>query len=251
MGGVVFIVATVIAYVAGHLALTHPAGPAAAPAGPTTTGLVLLGLFVGLGAVGFIDDFLKVRKRNSLGLNKRGKLIGQLVVGAVFGDRRAASSQRRASGLTTVASTTSRSSGTSTWLDIGKVGAVIVFVFVVIATSNAVNLTDGLDGLATGASVMVLGGVHADRVLAVPALVRRPGLPARRPYCYEVRDPLEIALIAGGGRRRLRRLPVVEHVAGPDLHGRHRRAGARRPDRRPGDGHPDGCCCCRSSAACS
>ena len=37
------------------------------------------------GAVGFLDDFLKVRKRNSAGLNKRGKLLGQILVGAVFG----------------------------------------------------------------------------------------------------------------------------------------------------------------------
>ena len=39
------------------------------------------------------------------------------------------------------------------WLDLGKVGAVLLFVFVVMSMSNAVNLTDGLDGLATGASV--------------------------------------------------------------------------------------------------
>ena len=46
---------------------------------------MLLGLFVFCGAVGFIDDFLKVRRRNSGGLNKRGKLLGQLLVGATFG----------------------------------------------------------------------------------------------------------------------------------------------------------------------
>ncbi len=46
---------------------------------------MLLGLFVFCGAVGFIDDFLKVRRRNSGGLNKRGKLFGQLLVGATFG----------------------------------------------------------------------------------------------------------------------------------------------------------------------
>ena len=85
MGGVVFIVATVIAYVAGHLALTTLPEQQIAQVGPTITALVLLGLFVFCGAVGFIDDFLKVRKRNSAGLNKRGKLLGQLLVGAVFG----------------------------------------------------------------------------------------------------------------------------------------------------------------------
>ena len=85
MGGVVFIVATVIAYVAGHLALTTLPAEQIAQVTPTITALVLLGLFVFCGAVGFIDDFLKVRKRNSGGLSKRGKLFGQLLVGAVFG----------------------------------------------------------------------------------------------------------------------------------------------------------------------
>ncbi len=82
MGGVVFILATVIAYVAGHFVLaTLPANQLGAPTGITTTGVVLLGLFVGLGAVGFVDDYLKVRKRNSLGLSMRQKLLWQTVVG--------------------------------------------------------------------------------------------------------------------------------------------------------------------------
>ena len=84
---------------------------------------MLLGLFVFCGAVGFLDDFLKVRKRNSGGLSKRGKLLGQLLVGAVFGIVALyfPSTQR----AETVASDeASRSSGTSSWLDIGKVGAV-------------------------------------------------------------------------------------------------------------------------------
>ena len=86
MGGVVFILATVIAYVAGHFVLaTLPARQLGAPTGITTTGVVLLGLLIGLGAVGFVDDFLKVRKRNSLGLSKRQKLFGQTVVGLACG----------------------------------------------------------------------------------------------------------------------------------------------------------------------
>src|SRR5205814_3922437 len=70
----------------GHLILLTFAGGSNAPSRHiTVTGVVLLGLFLFMGVVGFIDDFLKVRKRNSLGLNKRGKLIGTILVGAVFG----------------------------------------------------------------------------------------------------------------------------------------------------------------------
>ena len=63
-------------------------------------------------------------------------------------------------------------------------------------------------------------------------------------YCYEVRDPLEIAMIAGAAAGGLRRLPVVEHVAGADLHGRHRRARPRRADRAAWRWPPGPCCCC-------
>ena len=95
-----------------------------------------------------------------------------------------------------------------------------MFVFVITAMSNGVNLTDGLDGLATGASVLVLGAY---------ALIgfwqyrhwcgddRRT--PVRNDYCYQVRDPLEIAMIAAAAAAAWGGLPVVEHVPGADHHG--------------------------------
>ena len=46
--------------------------------------------------------------------------------------------------------------------------------------------------------------------------------------CYTVRDPLDVTLVAAAGAGRLPRLPLVEHQPGPDLHGRHRLAGAGR-----------------------
>ena len=76
-----------------------------------------------------------------------------------------------------------------------KLGAVVVVIwilFMVIGTSNAVNLTDGLDGLATGASVMtflafiLIGVWEFGQGCAVA-----PGL-----NCYEVRDPLDLAVLA-------------------------------------------------------
>ena len=123
--------------------------------------------------VGFLDDFLKVRKQQPRP-EQRGKLLGQLV------DRRRRSAslalqlpQHRhgrhgrpsthLSFIRDIACSTSARSARSS-----------LFVFVVIAMSNGVNLTDGLDGLATGASVDGARRVRADRVLAVPALVRRP-----------------------------------------------------------------------------
>jgi phospho-N-acetylmuramoyl-pentapeptide-transferase len=194
MGGVVFILATVIAYVAGHFVLaTLPAKQLGAPTGITTTGVVLLGLFVGLGAVGFVDDFLKVRKRNSLGLSMRQKLLWQTVVGVLCGW---AALWFPSSGLEheTVAASTISFVKDLRWLDITQYGALALFVFVVLSMSNAVNLTDGLDGLATGTSVAVIGSYAFIAFWQYRHWDVDPAY--QEPYAYEVRDPLEIAIIA-------------------------------------------------------
>jgi phospho-N-acetylmuramoyl-pentapeptide-transferase len=193
MGGVAFIVSTVIAYVAGHLALNTLPSAQIAQVGPTITALVLLGLFVFCGAVGFLDDYLKVRRRNSGGLNKRGKLIGQLLVGAGFG---IVALYFPSSNTETVGSTNISFVKDISWLDVGKVASVIIFILVVMMTSNAVNLTDGLDGLATGSSVMVLAAYGFIGFWQYRHWCADPQYGARSSYCYAVRDPLEISLIA-------------------------------------------------------
>lgn len=195
MGGVVFIFATVIAYVVAHLSLTTLPEKQIAQITPTITALVLLGLFVFSGAVGFIDDFLKVRRRNSGGLNKRGKLLGQLLVGAAFG---IIALSDPGSNTETVGSTKISFIRDIDWLDIGKVGAIILFVVVVLGATNGVNLTDGLDGLATGTSVMVLGAYSFIAAWQYQHWCADTSGYASNPnnYCYSVRDPLEVAMIA-------------------------------------------------------
>jgi phospho-N-acetylmuramoyl-pentapeptide-transferase len=191
MGGVVFIVATLAAYMAGHVTLNTLPSEQIAQVGPTMTALVLLGLFVFCGAIGFIDDFLKVRKRNSLGLSERAKLVGQMLVGGVFG---VAALSRESSNGQTVASTTLSFIRDIDWLQISKVGAVVVFILVVISTTNAVNLTDGLDGLATGVSVMVLAAYGMIAFWQYRHWCADPNYTLD--YCYAVRDPLEVAMLA-------------------------------------------------------
>jgi len=193
MGGVVFIVATVFAYVAGHIALTTLPERQIAQERPTMTALVLLGLFVFCGAVGFIDDYLKVRRRNSDGLSARGKLLGQAIVGGGFG---VAALYVASTNGQTVASEHISFIRDISWLDVGKVGSVLVFVFVITAMSNGVNLTDGLDGLATGASVLVLGAYAVIGFWQYRHWCADDAYSHVNDYCYQVRDPLEIAMIA-------------------------------------------------------
>lgn len=201
MGGVVFIMAVVIAYVAGHFVLaTLPSEQLGAPTGPTTTGVVLIGLFVCLGLLGFIDDFLKVRKKNSLGLNMKRKLFGQMLFGAVFGYLAlyfpSAPPERE-----TVSDNTVSFVKDIPWLDLTRVGVLVLFVFVVMSMSNAVNLTDGLDGLATGASVMVIGSYALIAFWQYRHWDNDPSYTGR--YTYEVRDPLEIAIVAASAAAAL------------------------------------------------
>ncbi len=194
MGGVVIILATVIAYVVGHFVLaTLPPNQLGAPTGITTTGIVLLGLLVGLGLVGFVDDLLKVRKRNSLGLSKRQKLLWQTVVGLFCGVVALWFPSEGVEHETVAASTISFVKDLR-WLDISAYGALALFVFVVLSMSNAVNLTDGLDGLATGTSVMVLGSYAFIAFWQYRHWDVDPDYTGT--YTYEVRDPLEIAIIA-------------------------------------------------------
>jgi phospho-N-acetylmuramoyl-pentapeptide-transferase len=177
MGGVVFVLATVLAYAIAQLVVMGKEGR-----GVTATGVVLLGLFLAMGLVGFLDDFIKVRKRRSLGLTKRGKIVGQLAVGAGFAILALEVPNDKHQ---TVGSTAVSFVRDVDWAHISKVGAVILFAFVVIATANAVNLTDGLDGLATGSSVMVL---IAFSLIGYWQF--------RHANLYDVRDPLEVALVA-------------------------------------------------------
>ena len=79
MGGVAIIGSTVVGYAVAHVVLAIRG-----QGGPTASGLLALFLMVGLGTVGFLDDFIKIRRQRSLGLRARAKFLGQLVVTVAF-----------------------------------------------------------------------------------------------------------------------------------------------------------------------
>jgi phospho-N-acetylmuramoyl-pentapeptide-transferase len=144
MGGIVMVGALVVAYLATRP--TIAAGITFSPAG-----LALILAAVGFGSVGFVDDFLKVRRQRSLGLSKAQKFIGTAVVSVLFSLLVVAFSGD-------TGTSTSLSFVRPTALDLG-VFLFSVWVFVILtSSSHAVNLTDGLDGLAAGSSILVLAG---------------------------------------------------------------------------------------------
>ncbi len=182
MGGTVIILATLFGYGVAHAAFVQ---------GFTASGLLVLMLMSGLGLVGFADDFIKVRKQRSLGLNKTAKLVGQCAVAVGFGVL-ALQFPAPGTGLTPASEHLSFTHDYAA-IAFGAVGFVIWAYFMVSATSNGVNLTDGLDGLASGTAVMVFG---AYVIIAFWQFGHSCLLPASAANCYMVRDPLDLAVVA-------------------------------------------------------
>ena len=183
MGGAVIVLATVVGYFGAYLFLIGQGR------GPTASGLLLIYLLVGLGAVGFLDDYISIRNQRNLGLNKTAKLVGQLVVGISFAIL--ALQFRNSNGLTPGSTVLSFVRDIAP-LTLGTVGFVAFALLLISAFSNAVNFTDGLDGLASGASVLVFGSyliVSFWQFGHDCARLQEAG-------CYSVRDALDITLIA-------------------------------------------------------
>ncbi len=133
MGGISIIAASVAGYFVAHIGSAF-----------TTRGIVGVVTIIAASGIGFVDDWIKVRHQRSLGLNKRAKAGAQLIVALAFA----------LSAVTWLKVDThlSFTRFNSTGINLGKVGWVILAVLVIVGFANAVNLTDGLDGLAAGSS---------------------------------------------------------------------------------------------------
>ncbi|WP_072313298.1 phospho-N-acetylmuramoyl-pentapeptide-transferase [Agrococcus sp. Marseille-P2731] len=187
MGGLVFIVATVLGYFGGKLLGQDQ---------PTMPALLILLLMVGMGAVGFVDDFLKISNQRSLGLGGWAKVAGQVVVSVLFG---VLAITVPAAGGRPVVDTVISGVRDIPWLDLTAWGAMGGIVFVLwillmnVSASNAVNVTDGLDGLATGSVILSATGFafiafwqfNQSCFSADPAA-----------GCYDVVQPLDVATVA-------------------------------------------------------
>jgi phospho-N-acetylmuramoyl-pentapeptide-transferase len=179
MGGAVFVVASLIGYVVAHVVTDDPA---------TASGILVLLMMTGLGLVGAIDDFLKIFRQTSTGLRSGSKVVGQVIIAAVF----AVEVLQRPDGF----DLTPADARLSFLRDIGPVIGTVPFVIwaiiMVVGTSNAVNLTDGLDGLAAGATVLVL----AAYVLIGTWQERNDITAFLSAQNYQIRDPLDLAVVA-------------------------------------------------------
>ena len=187
MGGIVIILATLLGYFVAKLANAET---------PTISALLVLLMMVGLGLVGFADDFIKTHRQRSLGLTGWAKIAGQGVVATIF----AVLSLQFPNEAGETPASTKISLVRDLPIDfmaLGTIAGTILFIlwiyFLVASTSNGVNIADGLDGLATGSSIMAIGAFAVigfwkfnqacDEMLSTSA-------------CYTTRDPLDLAVVA-------------------------------------------------------
>ncbi len=136
MGGVLIVLATVIPTLL-WAELTN---------GFTLTALAVL---VWLGVLGFMDDYLKVVRKKTEGLIGRYKIVGQVSIGLILG------AVLIAVPFTDVPATWTQIPFIKTWhVDLSWWAYILFVAFIITGSSNAVNLTDGLDGLAAGLSAI-------------------------------------------------------------------------------------------------
>jgi len=184
MGGVVILLSATAAYLVATIATGGL---------PSASGWLLMVLFFGCGAVGFLDDYIKVYTQNNAGLSSRRKMAGQTAVALLFGvlattlfiDERGV---RPASPYISI---------THDWgIKLPLVVVLLVIWFIVTATANAANFTDGADGLLAGASALIFGAYTIVNVWQNNQLCgsSRPTVVESR--CYEVRDPLDLAIFS-------------------------------------------------------
>ena len=177
MGGLVIVAGAVLGYVFGHVGAGGASGFLERF---QDSGVLAIVTIIALAVLGFFDDFIKIRKARSLGLQKRAKFIGQLFIAVAFG----------LLAVEVVDIGTDVSFFRSTALNLGIMFYVWVFVMIA-ASSNGVNLTDGLDGLAVGSAAQVLG-----------AFVVIGFWQGRHRVFYDLAahgsDPFDLAIVAAG-----------------------------------------------------
>jgi phospho-N-acetylmuramoyl-pentapeptide-transferase len=194
MGGIIIILASVVGY---FIAVLTSGGD-----GWSISALLVLFMMIGLGIVGFIDDFLKTRNQRSLGLGGWAKVAGQVIVATVFA--LIAINFPNAEGFTPASTDISVIRDIPiNLMVIGGIPAIGILLyliwinFIATAASNGVNVTDGLDGLASGASILAIGsyiiiGFWQFNQSCFSTSIDTDNISK----CYTVRDPLDLAIVA-------------------------------------------------------
>jgi phospho-N-acetylmuramoyl-pentapeptide-transferase len=187
MGGTIFIVGTIVGYLVGSFTGNNP---------PTVSGLLVVWMMVGFGVVGFIDDYMKVRRQNSLGLAGWRKIVGQVLVTVPFGI--VALNFPNSLGQTPASAYVSvfRDVPGLWFMAFGPIIGWLLYLawvsLIGVASSNSVNVTDGLDGLAAGSGIFVVGAYS----LIAFWQVQQSCASVASAACYGTPYPFDLAIIS-------------------------------------------------------
>ena len=202
MGGVVIIFGALLGYAGAHFRLFTLGDGFDFRMYPfTPEGLLAVLAFVGMGFIGFLDDFAKYARKHNQGLSKRWKFLGQLAVAGTF-----------AWGAQQIGVSTELSFVRPLGIDLGPILYFLLVLFMLTAAANAVNLTDGLDGLVAGSVALVVGAY----VLIAFWQFRNIAV-----YLIDINGALDLARFAAAIVGAALGIPVVERGTGEDLHGGH------------------------------
>ena len=148
MGGLVIIFAVVVGFIVSHFRLFSLGEGFGFSSRPFTyQGWLALLAFVGMGLIGFADDYAKYARRQNRGLSKRWKFLGQLAIAGFF-----------AWGAVSIGASTKFSfTRESIGIELGPWLYGVLVLLMLTAAANAVNLTDGLDGLVAGSGSLIFG----------------------------------------------------------------------------------------------
>ena len=196
MGGIIMILATLFGFFVSALLNGGD--------GISASSLLVLFMFIGMAGVGFVDDFLKVHRQRSLGLGGWAKIAGQAIVATIFG---VLALQFANSSGHTPASMAISAVRDIPALDLARIASAVPIVALVVylvwvnllaaATTNGVNLADGLDGLATGASIISIGSYVLIGFWQFNQSCFNPNInPENVSRCYPTSDPLSLAIVA-------------------------------------------------------
>ena len=147
MGGIVIVAGVLAGYALAHVKVfTFGEGFSFSAAPLDDKAVLALFAFLGMAVIGFFDDYAKYARKRNEGLSKRWKFSGQLLIAIVF-----------AWGAARAGVSTELSFVRPLGIDLGPVLFFLLVLFMLTATANAVNLTDGLDGLVAGSGGLVFG----------------------------------------------------------------------------------------------
>lgn len=188
MGGLVIITGAAFGYLGAHI---RPGGIVPF----TGSGLLAIGLILAMAVVGFVDDYLKVSRRRSLGLSKTSKLLSQLVIALGFAWLSQYLKTQAQVDISFVRPLGFDFNELAPDIGLDLNILFVAWIFLIIsAASNGVNLADGLDGLACGSGAMVMGAY----VIIAFWQARHSCNLFQSDGCYPAPHSLDLAIVAAG-----------------------------------------------------